>query len=155
VKKISLQPTLRGSRELKIWYFTTKFLPQLDIYVNNTWSKFQGQKIHHLKVIQNLPTWIVVEFFSLLPTFTASQGLEFFFFAMKFFEQKLIYDFNTLSKFQVQKISTKKDIHNLPTCIVLRNTCGNHFTTTNFGTPPRAKKLSIYREFFVTQPFLC
>jgi hypothetical protein len=44
------------------------------------YAKFQGQKIHQKKVIQNLPTLVAVEIFSLLPTLTASQRLIFFFF---------------------------------------------------------------------------
>jgi hypothetical protein len=55
------------------------------------YAKFQGQKIHQKKVIQNLPTLVAVEIFSLLPTLTASQRLNFFFFAMKFLEQKPLY----------------------------------------------------------------
>lgn len=51
------------------------------------YAKFQGQKIHQKKVIQNLPTLVAVEIFSLLPTLTASQRLNFFFFAMKFLER--------------------------------------------------------------------
>jgi hypothetical protein len=41
------------------------------------YAKFQGQKIHQKKVIQNLPTLVAVEIFSLLPTLTASQRLNF------------------------------------------------------------------------------
>ena len=52
------------------------------------YAKFQGQKIHRKKVIQNLPTLVAVEIFSLL---TASQRLNFIFFAMKFLEQKPLY----------------------------------------------------------------
>jgi len=39
-------------------------------------TKFQGQKIHQKKDIQNLPTCVVVKKISLLPTLTASQGLK-------------------------------------------------------------------------------
>jgi len=52
------------------------------------------------------------------------------------------------AKFQGQKIFTKEDIDNVPTCLVVGNYRGNHFTTTIFDTLPRAKKLSIYHEFF-------
>ena len=55
------------------------------------YAKFQGQKIHRKKVIQNLPTLVAVEIFSLLPTLTASQRLNFIFFAMKFLEKKPLY----------------------------------------------------------------
>jgi len=54
------------------------------------YDKFQGQKVHREKVIQNLPTLVAVEFFSLLPTLPASQRFNFFF-AMKFLEQKPLY----------------------------------------------------------------
>ena len=54
------------------------------------YAKFQGQKIHQKKVIQNLPTLVAVEMFSLLPTLTASQRLNFFF-AIKILEQKPLY----------------------------------------------------------------
>jgi hypothetical protein len=56
------------------------------------YAKFQGQQIHQQKVIQNLTTLVAVEIFSLLPTLTTSQILIFFFFfAIKFLEQKLLY----------------------------------------------------------------
>jgi hypothetical protein len=54
-------------------------------------GKFQGQKIHRQKVIQNLPTLVVVEKFSLLPTLTASQSLIYSFFAMEFLEKKNLF----------------------------------------------------------------
>jgi len=46
---------------------------------NNTSTKFQGQKIYQRKDIRNLLTCVVVKCFSLLPTLTLSQGLNFFF----------------------------------------------------------------------------
>jgi len=55
------------------------------------YNKFQGQKIHQKKVIQNLPTLVAVEIFSLLPTLIASQRLNYYFFSMKFLEQKPLY----------------------------------------------------------------
>jgi len=70
---------------------------------------------------------------------------------MKFLERQVLYVNNICSKFQGQKINTKKDNHNLPTCVVLRNNHGNHFTTTNFDTLPRVEKLLIYYEIFVTK----
>ena len=55
-------------------------------------AKFQGQKIDRQIVIQNLPTLVVVvESFSLLPTLTTSQRLNYFSFAMKFLGQKPLY----------------------------------------------------------------
>jgi len=116
-------------------------------------SKFQGQKIHQKEDIQNLPC-VTVEKNSLLPTLTTSQGLKFFF-AMKFLKHKFLYFNNICSKFQGQKINTKKDIHSPPTCVVLRNNRGNHFATANFDTNPRAEKLLIYYEIFVKKLFLC
>jgi len=76
----------------------------------------------------------------LLPTLPPSQGLNFLFLAMKFLEQQVLY-FNNI--FQVQKINTKEDIYNLPTLVVLKNNCGNHFNTASFAILPRAEKLLI------------
>jgi len=42
------------------------------------------------------------------------------FFAMKFLARNHLYADNMCFKFQVQKIYPKKDIQNLPTCVVLR-----------------------------------
>jgi hypothetical protein len=55
------------------------------------YAKFQDQKIHSQKVIQNLPTLVAVEIFSLLPTLTTSQILKYLFFSMKFLKQKPLY----------------------------------------------------------------
>ena len=55
------------------------------------YAKYQGQKIHRKNVIQNLPTLVAVEMFSLLPTLIASQRLNYYFFAVKFLEQKPLY----------------------------------------------------------------
>ena len=41
---------------------------------------------------------------------------------MKFLEQKPLYVSNIWQKFQGQKINAKKDINNLPTCVVVRET---------------------------------
>jgi len=153
MKEISMLATLIASRELKNWYFTMKFLSQ-HLYVNNTCTKFQGQKIHQKKYIQNLPICVAVKKNSLLPTLTTFQGLKIYFFAMKFLEQQVLYVNNIVSKFQGQKINTKKDIHNLPTCVVLRNNHRNHFTTANFDTLPKVEKFLIYYEIFYTIFFL-
>ena len=73
-KTISLLPTLTPSQRLRNCLFTMKFLAQHDLYDNNNHAKFQGQKIHQNKVIQNLPTLVAaVERFSLLPTLTTSK----------------------------------------------------------------------------------
>jgi len=116
VKEISMLLTLTTSRELKNWYFITNFVPHHHLYVNNTFVKFWGQKIHQKNVIQNLPTWVAEENFSLLPTLIAFQGLKKKI-AMNFLEQKLFYVNKICSKFQGPKIHTKKYINNLPTCV--------------------------------------
>jgi len=67
---------------------------------------------------------------------------------MKFLEQQVLYVDNI---FQGQKINTKKDIYNLPTCVVLRNNRGNHFNIVSFATLPRAEYFITYYEFFVTK----
>ena len=58
-------------------------------------------------------------------------------------------------KFEGKKIYNKKDIHNLPTCVVVGNIGRSHITTINFDTLPRAEKLSIYYETFGTRYTLC
>jgi len=68
---------------------------------------------------------------------------------MKFLEQKLLYVNNICSKFQGQKVNTKKGINNLPTCVVLRNNRGNHFNTANFDTLPRAMNFFPQSDFYV------
>jgi len=80
-------PILKASRELKNWYFTVNFLSQHHLYGNNTCIKFQGQKIHQKKDIQNLPTRVAVRKFSLLSNLTPSQRLKFFF-PWKFWNNK-------------------------------------------------------------------
>jgi hypothetical protein len=101
--------------------------------------------------MQSHMTFIDVSFIiSLLPTLVASQELKIFF-AMKSLEQQILYINNICSKFQGQKINTKKDIHNLPTCVVLKSNYGNHFTTANFDTLPRAEKVFVYYEIFFTK----
>jgi hypothetical protein len=49
-----------------------------------------------------------------------------------------------------RKYTQKKEIHNLPTCVVVGNNWGNHFIATNFNTLPMVEKLSIYHEMFGT-----
>jgi hypothetical protein len=63
----------------------------------------------------------VVESFSLLPTLTTSQRLIYLFFSMEFLEQNPLYVNKIWKKFQGQPIITKKDINNLPTCVVVGN----------------------------------
>jgi hypothetical protein len=83
--------------------------------------------MHWQKVIQNLPTLVVVEKFSLLPTLTASQSLNYYFLAMKFLERKPFCVNNTWYKFQDQIINKTKDINNLPTCVVVGRNGGKPF----------------------------
>jgi len=102
----------------------------------------KAKRFTRKKDIQNLLTCVVVKCFSLLLILPASQRLILFSFAMKFSEQKLLHVNNICSKFEGQKINTKKDIDILSTCVVLKNNCGNHFTTANFDTLPRAEIFS-------------
>jgi len=143
-------PTLKASRELKNWYFTMKFLQQNHLYDNNTCTKFQGQKFYQKKDIQNLLTCVVVKCFSLLPTLTASQRLNYLFFAMKFLKWDHLYVDNMCAKFQAQNIYSKKDIRNLPTCVVMKKI----FTTANFDTFSRAEKLFFFHQIFGMSLFL-
>ena len=55
---------------------------------------------------------------TLLPTLTPSQRLRNCLFTMKFLAQHALYDNNIHAKFQGQKIYTKKNIYNLPMCVV-------------------------------------
>jgi len=71
-------------------------------------AKYQGQKIHRKKDIQNLTTRVVLRKFSLLSTLTPSQGLTKKNFAMKFLSRNNLYVDNMCFKFQVQKITQKK-----------------------------------------------
>jgi hypothetical protein len=127
MRKISRLPTLKASQELKNWYFPTTLLPKHYLEVNYMFTKFQGQKIHQQKVIQNLPTLVDVENFSLLPTLTASQSLNYYFFVIKFLEQKPLNVNNIQYKFQCQNMNLKKDINNLPTCVVVGKNEGKPF----------------------------
>jgi hypothetical protein len=71
-------------------------------------AKFQGQKIHEKKVIQNLPTLVVVvESFSLLPTLTTSQRLHYFLFAMKFLEKNIFMLLTYGKNFKAKKLIGK------------------------------------------------
>jgi len=126
-----------------------KNLPQHHLYVNNTWTKFKGKKFYQKK-FQNLLTCVVVKCFSLLSTLTTSQRLNSSSFAMKLLEQKLCYVNNILSRIQGQKINKKKDINNLPTCFVLRNNCGNYFTTSTL-TPSQGLKIFLFTMKFFPQ----
>lgn len=58
------------------------------------------------------------ETISFLPTLTPSQRLRNCLFTMKFLAQDALYDKNIHAKFQGQQIHTKKNIDNLPMCVV-------------------------------------
>jgi len=105
---------------LKFFSFAMKFLAWDHLYVDNMCVKFQGQKIHTKEVIQNLPTCVVLETISLLPTLILSWGLKYCLFTMKFLSWNHFFVDNMYAKFLVQKICPKKDIQNLPTCVVVR-----------------------------------
>jgi hypothetical protein len=96
-------------------------------------DKFQGQKSHIKKAIQNLPTCVAMRNLFTMPTLTPSQGLIFYLFTMTYFSQDHLYANNMCAKFEGQKIYTTKDIHNLPTCVVVGNNGENHFTATHVG----------------------
>ena len=64
--------------------------------------------MHRQKVIQNLPTLVAVEMFSLLPTLTASQSLNYFFFAMKFLEKNLFMLLTYGKTFKAKTLIQKK-----------------------------------------------
>ncbi len=71
-------------------------------------DKFQGQKSHIKKNIQDLPTCVAMRNHFTIANFDTLPKAEFFLFTMKFLEQKLLYVNNIFFKFQGQKINTKK-----------------------------------------------
>jgi len=97
-----------------------KFLSWDHLYVDNMCVKFRGQKIHTKKDVWNLPTCVVIETISLLPTLTPFRRLKYCLFTIKFLSWNHFYVDNMHAKFQVQNIFRKKDIQNLPTCVVVR-----------------------------------
>jgi len=120
----------------------------------NTCTKFQGQKIYQKENIQNLLTCVVVicEMFFITANFDILPKIEFSFFCYEIFGKKLFYIDNISSKFQGQKITTEEDINNLPTCIVLRMNCGNHFTTSTL-THSQGLKNFLFTMKFLSQIF--
>jgi hypothetical protein len=100
------------------------------------YTKFQGQMMHQKNVIQNLPTLVDVENFSLLPTLTASQSLKYCLFSIKFLEQKYLCVNKIWYKFQGQIINKTKDINNLPTCVVVGTKRGKPFHCYQLWHPP-------------------
>jgi hypothetical protein len=85
-----------------------------------------------------------VETFSLLPTLTASQSLNYFVFSMNFLEQKPLMSITYGKNFKAKKIIYQH--------VYLWEKWGeNHFiNATNFDTLPTVEKLSIYHEMFGT-----
>jgi len=118
--EISVLPTLTTSQELKNWYFTMKFLSHHHVYVNNTCTKFQGQKIHPKKDVQNLPTCVVVKQFHYCQLWHPPKGWKIAYLLWLFFMQDHFYVNNISAKLRGQKIHTQKDIRNLSTCVVVR-----------------------------------
>jgi len=105
LREFSLLPTLTPSQGLKNYFFTVKFFTWNPLYVVNIWSKFQVEKIHPQKDIQNLPTCVVVRKFSLLPTLTPSQGLKNCLFMMKFLLWDHLYVYAALTSFSQHSYS--------------------------------------------------
>ena len=54
--------------------------------------------------------------------------------------------------FKAKKLIEKKDINNLPTCVVLRNNCENHFTTSTL-TPSQGLKNCLFTMKFFPQNY--
>jgi len=118
--EISVLPTLTPSWRLKNCFFTMEIFSQHHLYVNNMRAKFQGQKIQKKKRYSKSINMCSCEMFFNATHFDTLLRIEYFFFAMKFLAWDCLYADKVCSKFQVQKIYTKKDIRNLPTCIVVR-----------------------------------
>jgi len=74
--------------------------------------------------------------------FNSLPRIEIFFFSGKFWKSKFSMLITHFPNFMANRL-IQKNIYNLPTCVVLRNNSGNHFTTANFDTLPRAEKLLI------------
>jgi len=132
-REISVLPTLKASRELKNWYFTMKFFPQHHLYVNNKCNKFQGQNIYQKKDIQNLPTSVAIRKIHCYQLWQPPKDW-IFIFPWNFYHETISM-LIICDKFQVQKIYSKKDIRNLPICLVVRK----NITTAIFDTFPRAE----------------
>jgi len=155
VREISMLLTLKASREIKNWYFTMKILPQNLLYDNKYVYRISRPKDLLEKDIRNLLTCVVGKCFSLLPNLTNFQKLNCFFFAMKFLEKKLLYVNNICSKFQGQKINTKKILTIYQHMSLVEKQLWKPFYYFNFDTLLRAEKFLIYYEIFVTKSFIC
>jgi len=88
--------------------------------------------------------------FSVLSTLTPSQGLKNWFFTLIFLSWDHLYIENMSSKFQVQKIYTKKIFE-----IYQHVKLWENFHSTNFDTFPKAKKMFFYHENFAMRTSLC
>jgi len=130
--------------------FVMKFLGQQFLCVDDICSKLQGQKVSSKKDIHSLPTCVVLRnnhrnYFT-IANFDTLQWLKNCIFTLIFLSQNDFYVNN-----MCDKIHIKKDIQNLPTCVIMRN----HFTIASFDTLLRAKCFFIYHEFFITRTSLC
>jgi hypothetical protein len=128
LKKNSSLPTLKASREIKNWNFTWIFYHELEIKLLVRLPNFKAKIIHQI-FFKKKSTNIGRCGKSFAPTnFDSLPRIEFFFLALMFFFfgrnqfVLVIYGKNLKSK-----RSLKKDIPNLPTCVILRYACGNHF----------------------------
>jgi len=117
--ELSQLPTLPRLKRLKKiggpWKFCHKITSMLSICFYMC-AKFQVKKIYSEKYIQNLPTCVVVRDNFTIANFDTLPRIEFFCFCHEFIFKYHLYDDNMNTKFQIQKIHTKKDILNLPTC---------------------------------------
>ena len=139
----------------KIVIFLRIFRDNIIFMVKTCVPNFKSRRFIQKKLCKIYQHGVAVRKVSQLPTLTPSQGLRKFFLPMKFLEWKHLYVVYMYGKFQVQKIHTKNNIPNLPTCVVLRNKGENHFITSNFDTLPRAENLLFQHEIFVTWSPLC
>jgi len=85
-----------------------------------------------------------------LPTLAPSRGLKNCFFTMKFLARHHLYDNNMCAIFQGQKIHTKKDIRNLPTCVAVKK-----ISLLPILTPSQGLKKKNFHEIFIMRLSLC
>ena len=74
------------------------------------YAKFQCHSMHRKKIIQNISTLLSLTFFLLLPSFTKSQGLNYFFSTMTLFIQNPAYVNNIWLKFLQKRLRRKNNI---------------------------------------------
>jgi len=130
--ELSQLPTLPTSQGLNSsfwpWIFFHKITSISIICLPNfKFKRFTPEKI--FEIYQHV---LLQGTISLLPTLTPSQGLKFLFLPWIFLKDNLYVD-NMYTKFQVQKIHTKKDIWNLPICISKLVIVKSSLTTTHVG----------------------